>query len=245
VIDAELKRLQSIQDEFYDAAELHTHLAFEPGSVYARDLVDQLRGEVAVTKDDTLLELGAGAGRFSLHLAPHSARLVALDTSRALLAALRAHAGDDPRIEPAQLNAFDLGTWRKERQFDVACGFFILHHLPRHAQLFELIAQALRPGGRVAFIEPNRWNPSFLLQVAFSPEMKWAAEKGMFTFSAQKTMQCLERAGFTRVRTRQFGFSPPQVLDRFPQLLPLQHKLERVPGLRRLLPFSLIAADKP
>jgi SAM-dependent methyltransferase len=244
VIDSDLQRLQAVQDEFYEDVELHTHLAFDAASVYARDLTDHLRHETALGRDEALLELGAGAGRFSLHLAPHCAHLVALDTSRALLDALGAQVGSDARIERAHASVFDLRAWRRARTFDVVCGFFILHHVPQHADLFELIHEALRPGGRIAFIEPNRINPSFLLQVAISPEMKWEAEKGMFSFSARETMRRLRSAGFERVRVRRFGLCPPQLLDRAPRILPLQHALERVPGVRRFLPFSLIVGER-
>jgi SAM-dependent methyltransferase len=245
MIEADRQHLQSIQDRFYGDADLHSHLAFSVDSVYARDLTDHLRNAISLSQTDILLEIGAGAGRFSSHLIQHCSRLVALDASRALLDALGgARTGAASRIERAHIDVFDLESWRGQRTFDAVCGFFILHHLPNHDQLFELIHAALRPGGRVAFVEPNRINPAFLLQVAFSPEMQWKAEKGAFTFSSRATIRSLRRAGFPQVRCTRFGFSPPQLLERFPQLLPVQRGLEKIPGLRRLLPFSLLVAER-
>ncbi len=231
---------QTVQDSFYDGAEKHTHLAFDPGSTYAKDITGHLERTLALRPSDRVLEIGAGAGRFTLHLAPLCGPLVALDTSQPLLDALQKELPPGSTVSAACASAFDLpgqlGT------FDAICGFFILHHLPDHERLFRLIHAALKPGGRVAFVEPNRLNPSFLLQVMFSSEMQWEAEKGMFTFSARATRNILRTAGFSSITVKRFGLMPPQVLDRLPSMLPAQHALERIPLLRRVLPFSLIAA---
>ncbi len=234
---------QAVQDKFYDEAEKHTHLAYDPASTYAKDFTDHLQAALRLTGTDRVLEVGAGAGRFSLHLSPHCGSLVALDTSAALLDALSRQALPGSTIEPVCASVFDIAQSFAPASFDAVCGFFILHHLPDHDRLFRLIRGVLKAGGRVAFIEPNRLNPSFLIQVAVSREMTWEAEKGMFTFSARRTAEVLRSAGFTEIRLHRFGFAPPQVLDRLPSLLPLQHGLERVPLLRRFLPFVLIVAD--
>jgi 2-polyprenyl-3-methyl-5-hydroxy-6-metoxy-1,4-benzoquinol methylase len=235
--------LQAIQDAFYARAELHSHLAYDADSLYARDLVAHVRDAVALTTADTVLEIGAGAGRFGLHLARLCRTVVALDASRALLDALEANRTTES-VETLHASIFDLTSARSERTFDVACGFFVLHHLPNHPRIFGLLRDALRPGGRLAFIEPNRVNPSFVVQIACSKEMQWKAERGIFTLSARRMAAQLRELGFRDVRSSCFGLMPPPVLDRFPALLAAQHALERVPGVRRLLPFTLVSATR-
>ena len=82
------KRWQEIQDEFYANAELHTHLAFEPNSLYARDLVIHMADTLGINGSQGVLEIGAGAGRFTLHMGYKCKELTALDTSAPLLEAL-------------------------------------------------------------------------------------------------------------------------------------------------------------
>ena len=83
------------------------------------------------------------------------------------------------------------------------------------------------------------------MQVVFSKEMTWEAEKGMFTFSARMTVKVLEKEGFTDIRMDRFGFFPPMILDRIAMTYNLQRALERFSPLRRSLPFDLITARKP
>jgi SAM-dependent methyltransferase len=234
---------QSIQDRFYDEADKHTHLAFDAASTYAKDLTDHLRHALQLTAGDRVLEVGAGAGRFTLHLAPYCRTVAALDTSPALLGALEQQSPPGSAVEPVCASVFDLPGPFGPASFDAVCGFFILHHLPDHEKLFGLIRGSLKPGGRVAFVEPNRLNPLFLVQVAVSREMTWEAERGMFTFSASRTAQVLRAAGFSGIRLLRFGLCPPQLLDRVPALLWLQRGLEKIPFVRRFLPFVLIVAE--
>ncbi len=238
------ERWQEIQDDFYSDPGKHEHLAFEERSVYARDLARHMVETVPIGTSDTVLEVGAGAGRFSLHFAERCGKLVALDTSGPLLEALKRESPSDLNLQVECASVFDLPGRLGVNSFDVVCGFFILHHLPDHARLFDLIGQTLRPGGRIGFIEPNRVNPLFLLQVLFSREMTWKAEKGMFTFSATNTRKVLGEAGFTDIRLRRFGFFPPPILDRIPGCLKVQRGIEWLAPLRRLLPFVLITARK-
>lgn len=243
--DASKPRWQEIQDEFYSDPKKHSHLGYEPESTYARDLTDHLAKALRVLGTQTVLEIGAGAGRFSLHLAPHCRKLIATDTSQPLLDALENERYDHSNVETQCINAFDLAAVFGPGSLDAICGFFILHHLPDHEVLFRLLFTCLRSGGCIGFLEPNRINPLFLAQVIFSPEMKWEAEKGMFTFSAHRTVQLLQSIGFQDIAIKRMGFFPPPVLDRAPSLLNVQRKLENVPGLRRFLPFVILTATKP
>jgi 2-polyprenyl-3-methyl-5-hydroxy-6-metoxy-1,4-benzoquinol methylase len=242
---AEKEEWQKVQDEFYSSADKHTHLAFEPRSLYAQDLAAHMVRALALTGGEEVLEVGAGAGRFSLHFLSACKRLTALDTSRPLLDALDSEKPSGSPLEILCASVFDLPGAAGGRLYDRLCGFFILHHLPDHERLFRLFLNSVRPGGRIGFIEPNRANPSFLIQVMVSREMTWEAEKGMFTFSASDTRRILESLGFTNVRLHRFGFFPPQILDRFTGLYGLQRLVEKIPVVHRFLPFVLITAEKP
>jgi len=80
---------------------------------YAEDL--PLWRDLAISHAGPVLDVGAGTGRVSLHLAGQGHRVVALDRSPDLLAALRARsAGLQVETVAADARDFDLG----ERRFE-------------------------------------------------------------------------------------------------------------------------------
>ena len=236
---------QKVQDDFYIDAKKHTHLLFKPNSTYAKLLTDQMVRGLSLSNSDIVLDIGAGAGRFTLHLAPYCKKVVALDTSQALLGALERQSAPGTNLDIACASVFDLPLDFGPSSFDAISGFFILHHIPNHVKLFELIFDTLKSGGRLGFLEPNRLNPLFLLQVMFSREMTWEAEKGMFTFSASTTTRILRDVGFINIQIKRSGFFPPQLLDNIPGISTIQKGLEWFSPIRRFLPFVLINAQKP
>jgi len=239
------EKWQKVQDDFYIDAEKHKHLAFEPKSIYAKLLTNSMVRGLSLLHTDSVLDIGAGAGRFTLHLAPFCKKIVALDTSQALLTTLECQSDRGTNIHIKCASVFDLPLDFGQSSFDAVSGFFILHHLPDHVKLFKLIFETLKPGGRMGFLEPNRLNPLFLFQVMFSREMTWEAERGMFTFSASSTIKTLQNVGFVNIRIQRSGFFPPQLLDKVPGFPTLQRGIERFAPVRRFLPFVLITAHKP
>ena len=97
----------------------------------------------------TVVDLGAGTGATTLELAPHCARVVAVDISPAMLALLR------QRVSAAGVTNVDVvegGFLSYEHRGDPADFVYCrnaLHHLPDFWKVvaLERIAQMLRPGG--------------------------------------------------------------------------------------------------
>ena len=126
-----------------------------------------------------------------------------------------------------------------EPGFDRIVGFFILHHLPDVAAALTSLARLLAPGGRMAFLEPNRRNPLFVLQVLACPDMSFAEEKGMFLMRPASVQQALRDGGLTADPIETLGFFPPQIYNRLDFARRLEERLERSSWLRPLLPFRL------
>lgn len=105
------------------------------------------RGEV--------LELACGTGLWTQHLARYAERLTAVDAAEEVLAINRARVGD-PEVRYVQANLFD---WTPEPAAYDACVFaFWLSHVPtqRFAGFWDTVRRALKPGGRVLFIDSAR-----------------------------------------------------------------------------------------
>lgn len=235
------------QRRFY-ARGAHAHLQPRDGDFYAAKLVDVAARGMGLTPEDRVLEVGAGFGRFSFALLERCASLVAADLSERALATLdatRAAQGIAAErvttrlLDLTRCSAADLGE-----RFRAVVGFFILHHLPDAADTIRRLADALAPGGVMAFIEPNRRNPLFLAQVVCCADMSWAEEKGMFQLRARAIEAAFRKAGLEVLPTQRFGCFPPQLVNRFGWARDLEAGVERARIFEPVLPFLLLHARR-
>ena len=232
------------QRAFYDE-RAHAHLQVQEQDLYAANLATQLARRSGLTSRHRVLEVGAGFGRFTFPLLPHCGPLVALDlSSRALVELARTR--DARGIDPARCRTLCSEIDRVEADgagFDFIVGFFILHHLPDVRAALAHLAGLLAPGGRMAFLEPNRRNPLFVAQVVACPDMTLREEKGMFLMSPAAVREGFERGGLRPGDTDLLGFFPPQLYNRLGFARRLEARLERARWLRSILPFRLFRAE--
>lgn len=108
-----------------------------------------------VGPDDTVVDLGAGTGRFAMAVAPHVGRLVAVDVSPAMVAHLRARlaaAGLDGTGDRGDVEVVHAGLLSYEHAGGPVAAVHtrnVLHQLPDTFKALALvrIARMLRPGG--------------------------------------------------------------------------------------------------
>jgi ubiquinone/menaquinone biosynthesis C-methylase UbiE len=106
-----------------------------------------------------VLELACGTGLWTRHLVKHAASLTAVDAASEVLAINRARV-DDPRVEYLEADLFE---WAPPPARYDACVFgFWLSHVPddRFATFWSSVRAALRPHGRVLFIDSKRTDRS-------------------------------------------------------------------------------------
>jgi hypothetical protein len=92
-------------------------------------------------------------------------------------------------------------------------------------------------------VEPNRLNPLFLLQMMMERDIDFCYEKGLFVLSRRLLKKALVLSDFKKIAFRNFGFSPPQIINHFPAVLRIEKLLEDTPVLKRILPFLLVKAE--
>ena len=92
-------------------------------------------------------DLGCGTGQVSAALAPFVGRVIAVDSSAAMLqAAKRRLAGfDNIDLRRGELEALPIDDDR----LDVAAMMLVLHHVPEPEKAVADVARALKPGGRI------------------------------------------------------------------------------------------------
>ena len=168
---------------------------------------DALLAQVAQARD--VLEIGAGPGLFSIH-ARERAR------GRRWLAA---------DVLPAEWNdlAADATSLPfRDSAFDAIAAVDVLHHLGRPAEFFQEARRVLRPGGRVAAVEPWVTALSFpvyrwLHQEGCRPRLDpWEpfgnatpGSKDPFEGDAAVVWSLVRKT--EPLRWRQLGFEPPRV----------------------------------
>jgi SAM-dependent methyltransferase len=134
-------RYDAIAD-FY--TEGWTDWADDPASSCLLDLLGPVSGE-------RVLDVACGHGRISRALARRGASVVAVDISAALLAHAQRLQADEPldiRYVQADASTMD---WMDERAFSAAVCSFGLSDVDNLDGCLELVANALRPGGRFVF----------------------------------------------------------------------------------------------
>ena len=106
------------------------------------------------------VDFGCGMGHFSLPMARMvgpAGRVVCIDVQDKMLAGLRrraARSGLTDRLELRRVSADDIGLSDLTGQVDFILAMFVVHEVPDAARLFEDLAAALKPNGRLLLAEP-------------------------------------------------------------------------------------------
>jgi len=214
------------------------------GRERARRRAALIEAAAALEPSQHALEIGCGTGIFTALLLRPQASLVAIDISPDFLrqASRKPELAGTVHFHQASVQRLPFGSAR----FDAVVGSSVLHHLDLALALPE-IKRVLKPGGRVAFAEPNMLNPHVWLvknlpalgrRYGESPD-----ETAFFRWSLQRVLQ---RAGFAGVRVVAFDFLHPWLpATLVAPALALSPLLERVPLLRDLAGSLLVSGSKP
>ena len=161
----DLEQLLEEQLAYYRArAPEYVETAFpELGS----ETLEAARREFVRALDDfapegDVLELACGPGTWTPQLLGHAATLTAVDGSSEMLRLAAAKV-------PAQSVRFiqaDLFRWRPDRRYDVVFFGFWLSHVPLELfeQFWSLVADCLKPAGRVLFVDDAFRTPDELIE---------------------------------------------------------------------------------
>lgn len=98
-----------------------------------------------------VLELACGTGLWTRRLVRHADTVTAVDASPEVIELARARL-DDPRVDYVRA---DLFAWEPSTSYDVCFFAFWLSHVPeaRFQDFWAKVGRALRPGGRVFFVD--------------------------------------------------------------------------------------------
>jgi ubiquinone/menaquinone biosynthesis C-methylase UbiE len=177
--------LERAGEEHLDPAYVATYdrkAAVDPASDLAL-----LRSQ-GLSETSTLVDLGAGTGTFALAAAPFCQRVVAVDISPAMLAAVRAKAEQAGAANIEYAQAGFLSYRHVGVAADIVYSRNALHHLPDFwkALALQRIAGILRPGGLLRLrdlvfsFEPDQAPTAiaaWLAAAASTPDVGWTRDE--------------------------------------------------------------------
>lgn len=195
-----------------DAAKLH-HLLDEQVAYYralAPDYLDQgldlpggdelAEALIAFEPRGSVLELASGPGVWTSQMLRYADDVTAVDASPEMIAIAAArNPGNRVRFIQA-----DLFTWRPERRYDVVFFGFWLSHVPdeRFESFWSLVADCLKPGGRVFFADDAYRTPDELVEGPSSSIIRRQIPDG----TAYRIVKVPYQAGALERRMRQLGW---------------------------------------
>lgn len=114
--------------------------------------IEEIEGVLRSTIQGTeVLELACGTGLWTRRLAENNRKIVAVDASPEVIVMNRERVGS----AVVEYHTADIFSWAAVEAFDVVFFSFWLSHVPasRFEEFWSLVKRALRPGGRVFFID--------------------------------------------------------------------------------------------
>ena len=197
----------------------------------------------ALTSQQRVLELGCGTGIFTDKLAGCGAYLTAVDISAELLswAQRRLNGVKNATLVLADGESLPF----HDEMFDAVVGSSILHHLPLKSSLTE-IRRILRPGGKLAFAEPNMMNPQILIQKNVPVVKRWLGDSpDESAFIRWRLKRKLLSVGFENIVIKPYDFLHPLTPGLAVPLVDQMGRLaEKIPILRQIAGSLIIGASR-
>lgn len=165
----------------WDANERRTRLASAIGSSILR--------RVPLHEQMSVLDFGAGTGLIAGQLAPRVNRIVAVDTSPAMLKKLESKPELEGKVE---IVCRDLLDEPLDDRFDLVVSAMTLHHVEDTAKLMQTLCAQLKESGSVALADLDKEDGSF------HP----ADAQGVFHygFDRDELRALMEKNGFEQVK---------------------------------------------
>lgn len=240
LVKSRIHHHNSIQLDYYAGKVKKT---MQPvNSYYVNNHINKFITSSGITRNDTILEVGCGMGKFTFPLLERGYNVTGLDLSPVLLQKLLEHNSNRFQFDLIASDILDAPTELNE-QFDYVIGFFTLHHFMNLDTYIKAMSRLLKPNGSIIFLEPNAYNPLYYFQIAFSPSMSWAGDKGVAMMTKSNFMRASKYAGLEHVSIKKYGFFPPFVVNnkvgRF-----VERILERMKIFKTMSAFQIVKMDK-
>jgi SAM-dependent methyltransferase len=181
------------EETLYSNSAAHSYLDRRIDDQHHRWLLEAVLSQFGAYRGDTVLEIGAGSGRYTEMLLDEGYRVSAYEPDHHLSEKLRERLGERDGLELCNKSIRDLLD--ADVCAEIVCGFHVLHHLnEEHLQMLaDAIISIRKRSPRFKgwfFIEPNPLNVLYPFFILLTPGMKFCEERGLWRRGYQilKTM---------------------------------------------------------
>ena len=172
---------------FIDPENPSTYDKFrKPESSFHNKKYERMMRKIPKRKSDKVLEIGCGTGIYTKFLVKDFKKVVATDADKEMCRQAKKEAPRAKiRVADAQLLPFP------DSSFNGVFGVSILHHITDCHRAFQEIFRVLKPGGWIAFCEPNQLN---LLTAAVQMRYgeRGVTRKNMLNYAKHAGLQVVE-----------------------------------------------------
>ncbi len=187
-----------------------------------------------IKKGMKVLDLGCGAGRTTIPVLQAGCEVTGLELSEKTLDLLQQKIetlGLQDSFIPKNCPAEQL---HDHETYDLVIGRGILHHLEDPLTVLELVRDALLPGGKAVFMDPNPLQPAWIAFITLHPALSWAIESGVLRHTPWNNRKIFHEAGFSDVSIEFLGLVPPPLWQmKIPAWL-METALTKTPLLRAM-----------
>jgi SAM-dependent methyltransferase len=212
------------------------------GNRYTQHHLDEFLRRTGIKPGERVLDVGCGMGRYTIQLAARGIKVEGLDISQFLLDKLIEYNNTGVHIPLYCLDILDF-TPDMVNRYDAVVGFYVLHHMHDLTSCFSAMEKVVKPGGTIAFLEPNAFNILYYLQIMTNPRMTWKGDGGIANMRPGFVFPAMKTAGLKSISVQRLGFFPPFITNT-PWGLWLEKRLEKFPIWRSLLPASLFQGQR-
>lgn len=241
LVKSKIQQHNSIQFDYYSGKVKKTMLPVN--SYYVNRHIEEFIKYSGISRNDKILEVGCGMGKFTLPMLKRGYKITGLDLSPILLQKLLEYNDNKFQIDLIASDILEIPEEYNE-QFDYVIGFFMLHHVMHLETCLQAMSRVLKPNGSIIFLEPNAYNPLYYFQIIFSPTMSWKGDKGVAMMTSKNFLRAAQYSGLKNVSIHKYGFFPSFVVNnpigRFTET-----SLEKMKIFKGISAFQIIKLDKP
>jgi 2-polyprenyl-3-methyl-5-hydroxy-6-metoxy-1,4-benzoquinol methylase len=233
--------MNSLQSAYFDiTANQFSQLTIAQPLLSQLLEMNHLKSQLALPRGATIVDFGCGSGRLSIYFLSQGYRVYAVDISEKSLASL---AETYRHLRQSGWGKLTLSSTLPLITVDGIVGSDILHHV-RISEVLPQLYRVLKPGGRIAFSEPNACNLFWYLHYFFN-RIPWKIESGITQNTYFNLISLLLSHHFVHVRLVGHGLLPTRIFNFSLSLCKLNCLFLGNFSLFRLLAYRyLILAEK-
>ncbi|OGF31401.1 hypothetical protein A2223_00905 [Candidatus Falkowbacteria bacterium RIFOXYA2_FULL_35_8] len=242
---------EQVQSEYWDKEADRITRINDEMSLVARNEISQFLDFAKIEAGMKILEIGCGAGRFTVPLLKRDVYVTGTDISQKSLEALDLYCNKLNLAHRLHLINTDFDKPLFKNEFDVIIIGNVIHHFNPEIK-FEIlrnITKALKPGGQIVIFEPNGRHPLYLpyyLYLEWSGRQKgiWQAEKGVMKSKFNELKKILQNCDIQFINVHYHTIIPLRLEERFKFIPAVNKTLEKVPVLKNFSAFLWIKGEK-